>query len=62
MSEFVVQSIGGGWVAGLLSDDRLVLTNDDQGEVLTIPPESTRLLIDICSDIMEKRRKPNDNT
>jgi len=61
MSTVFEKDIGGGWVAELLHTDRLILSHDLQKEIITIPPESTRLLIDICSDIMEKRRKPNDN-
>jgi|MDTC01.2.fsa_nt_gb hypothetical protein len=61
MSTKFERDIGGGWVAELLHNDRLILTHDVQNEVITIPPESTRLLIDICSEIMEERSKPNDN-
>ena len=61
MSTEFEKDIGGGWVAELLHTGRLVLTHEVQQEVVSIPPKSTKLLINICSDIMEKRSKPNDN-
>ena len=46
------KSLGYGWEASLYDNGRLVLTQDATGETLSLPPESTRTLMDICEDIM----------
>jgi hypothetical protein len=48
----VKESLGYGWEASLYDNGRLVLTQDATGETLSLPPESTRTLMDICEDIM----------
>ena len=48
------ESLGYGWQATLWDNDRLVITHDATGETLSLPPESTRTLIDICDEIMSR--------
>tara|TARA_Y100001972_G_scaffold14373_1_gene15133 strand:+ start:1281 stop:1535 length:255 start_codon:yes stop_codon:yes gene_type:complete len=60
-------SLGYGWRATLWDNDRLVITHDATGETLSLPPESTRTLMDICDDIMSRineaklNKKETDN-
>tara|TARA_R100001591_G_scaffold40996_2_gene52434 strand:+ start:768 stop:1022 length:255 start_codon:yes stop_codon:yes gene_type:complete len=46
------ESLGYGWQATLWNNNRLVLTHDATGETISLPPESTRTLMDICEEIM----------
>ena len=61
------ESLGYGWQATLWDNDRLVITHDATGETLSLPPESTRTLMDICDDIMSRineaklNKKETDN-